>query len=192
MCWSLLFAWVRHHHRSDLCPCICRALANTVYRMPSVDSSRTVPLSAAMSTSAPLRLEPGTYTAASSQGVKRRPRSQSLRRHVSKKAEHSSDALTTVYRALRKGETPKCLRQVIPDATHSTILLLHMFPCAFLFVHLYFFGVKPAHRIKHRVRPYLIISTTLKAHLDICCMSHPMGYVSNNLNLYFSAVNCVI
>ena len=90
------------------------------------------------------------------------------------------------------GETPKCLSQVIPDATHSTSLSLHMFPRSFLFVHLYFFGAKPGHRIKHRVRPYLIISTTLKAHLDICCMSHPMGYVSNNLNLYFSAVNCVI
>ena len=160
--------------------------------MPNVDCSYVGAPTQAMLTTAALRLDPGTYTAASSQGVKRRPRSQSLKRCVSTKAERSSNALTTVYRALRKGETPKCLRQVIPDATHSTILLLHMFPCAFLFVHLYFFGVKPAHRIKHRVRPYLIISTTLKAHLDICCMSHPMGYVSNNLNLYFSAVNCVI
>ena len=159
--------------------------------MPNSDGS-PVRTAQAMSGSATLRLEPGTYNAASSQGVKRRPRSQSLKRLVSPKAEISSDALTTVYRALRNGETPNRLRQVIPDATHSTILLLHMFPCAFLFVHLYFFGVKPAHRIKHRVRPYLIISTTSKAHLDICCMSHPMGYVSNNLNLYFSTANCVI
>ena len=160
--------------------------------MPNVDCSYVGAPTQAMLTTAALRLDPGTYTAASSQGVKRRPRSQSLKRHVSIKAELSSNALTTVYRALRKGETPKCLRQVIPDATDSTSLSLHMFPRSFLFVHLYFFGAKPGHRIKHRVRPYLIISTTLKAYLDICCMSHPMGYVSNNLNLYFSAVNWVI
>ena len=160
--------------------------------MPNSDGSPVMTAAASLS-SATLRLAPGTYdNSAPSQGVKRRTRSRSLKRFVSHKAESSSDAITTVYRALRTGETPDCLRKVIPDATHSTILLLHMFPCAFLFVHLYFFGVKPAHRIKHRVRPYLIISTTSKAHLDICRMSHPMGYVSNNLNLYFSTVNCVI
>ena len=63
---------------------------------------------------------------------------------------------------------------------------------ASLFVYLYLFAVKPVQRIKHRVRPYLIISTTLKAHLDICCMSHPVGHLGTIWNLYFPAVHCVM
>ena len=34
--------------------------------------------------------------------------------------------------------------------------------------------------------------TALTAHSDICCMSHPMWYVSNIFDLFFSTVNCVI
>jgi len=83
---------------------------------PRADFSRT-----AMSKNK-MHLGAGAYAeaAASSQGATRRTRSQSLRRFVNKSSELSSDSIKIVYRALRKGETPKLLRPVIPDTNDFT------------------------------------------------------------------------
>ena len=107
-----------------------------MYRMP--DSSVTKgpsPVRTAMSRTQPeLKLDAGTYVAASSQKRERGSgRSKSLRRQVSQKAEASSDNITMVYRALRVEESPTNLRKVLPDTKDYSIWSLHMFPCAFLF-----------------------------------------------------------
>ena len=99
-----------------------------VYVMPSTDGVKGLRADPAMSSnSRPLQFDVGTYTA-SSQRKKRTARSQSLGRFVTHKAERQADSITVVYRALRHGETPSRLRQVIPDKKDSTILSLHMFP----------------------------------------------------------------
>ena len=112
-------------------------------------------------------------------------------RQVSKKVELTSDAITTVYRALRKGETPRKFRQVIPDTNDSTSchgICSFCLSCSTFRI----FRRQASATYQHRVRPHLMIYTTLKVHFDICCMSHPMGYLSNYWNLYFPAVNCVM
>ena len=90
--------------------------------MPNADGPRVDFRATAMSQINALLLEPGSYdaAAASSQSKGRRARSQSLKRSVSKKTELSSDSIKKVYRALRMGETPLQLRQVIPDTNDFT------------------------------------------------------------------------
>ena len=111
-------------------------LVGLLYRMPGIDGAKGLSLArpAMSSSQPPLRLEAGTYDAASSQKRERGSgRSKSLRRQVSQKAEASSDNITMVYRALRVEESPTKLRKVLPDTKDYSIWSLHMFPCAFLF-----------------------------------------------------------
>ena len=162
--------------------------------MPSASGTKgPSPGRTAMSRTQPeLKLEAGAYVAASSQKRERGSgRSKSLRRHVSHKAEASSDNITMVYRALRVEESPTKLRKVFPDTKDYTILSLHMFPCTFL-IDFFSFSASSQCIAFNTASALSGHFTALTAHSDICCMSHPMWYVSNIFDLFFSTVNCVI